>query len=79
MKEEETVAMMKDYQSFHQSHIFIKMEKPLFILLRMANSNQPHMEKLCFMVLIVDDYIRMSMPDINDEYYFTPVTALEEW
>ena len=54
------------------------MEKPLLILLRMADSNQPHMDKLRFMVLMADDHIRMSMPDINDEDYFLPVTELED-
>ena len=68
-KEEGTVAMIKDDQSFHQRHIFIKMAKPLLILLRMADSNQPHMDKLRFMVLMVDDHIRMSLPDINDKDY----------
>ena len=36
-KEEGTVAMIKYDQSFHQRHIFIKMENPLLILLRMAD------------------------------------------
>ena len=65
-KEEGTSTMIKDDQSFHQRHIFIKMAKPLLILLRMAASNQPHMDKLQFMVLMVDDHIRISMPEIND-------------
>ena len=43
------------------------MENPLLILLKMADSNYPHMDKIQFMVLMVDDHIRMSMPDINDE------------
>ena len=46
------------------------MAEPLLVLLRMFNSNQPHMDKLRFMVLMVDDHIRMSMPDLNDEDYF---------
>ena len=54
------------------------MAKPLFILLRMADSNHPHMDKLRFMVLIVDDHIIMSMPDLNNEDYFTSVTELED-
>ena len=57
--------MIKVDQYFHQSHIFIKTAKPLLVLLRMADSNQPHMEKLRFMVLMVDDHIRMSMSEIN--------------
>ena len=52
------------------------MANPLLILLRMADSNQPHMDKLSFMVLMVNDRIRMSMSELNDEYYFTPVTEL---
>ena len=59
--------MIKDDQSFHQMHIFIKMSKHLLIILRMANSNHPQMEKIRIMVLMVDDHIRMSMPEINDE------------
>ena len=35
------------------------------------------MDKLRFMVLMVDDHTRMSMPVPNYEYYFTPVTELE--
>ena len=54
------------------------MVKPLFILLRMADSNQPHMDKLRFMVPMVDDHIKMSIPELNDEYYFLPVTELED-
>ena len=68
--------MIKDDQPFHQRQIFIKIAKPLLILLRMANSNQPHMENLRFMVLMVDDIIRMSVPDLNDEDYFPPETEL---
>ena len=44
------------------------MEKPLLILLRMSDSNQTLMDKTRFMVLMVDDHIRMSIPEINYEY-----------
>ena len=54
------------------------MAKPLLIILRMANSNHPHMDNLRFMVLMVDDHIRMSMTDLNDEDYPPPVTELED-
>ena len=37
----------------------------------------PH-EKIRFTVIIVDDHIRMSMPEINDEDYFHPVTESED-
>ena len=77
-KEEGTVSTIKGDQSFHQRHIFIKMAKPLLILLRMADSNQPHMDKLWFMVLMVDDHIRMSMSELNDEDYFPPIIELED-
>ena len=72
-KEEGTVAMIIDNQSFHQRYIFIKMAKTLLIIMRMFKSNQPHMDKLLSMVLMVDDHIRMSMPDINDKDYLPPV------
>ena len=72
-KEEVTDVMIKYDQSFHKSYIFIKIAKPLLIILRMANSNHPHMDKLRFMVLMFDDHIRISMPKLNDEYYFPPV------
>ena len=75
--EEGTVAMIKYNQYFHQRHILIKMTKPLLNILRMADLNQPHIYKLRFMVFMVDDHISMSMPEINDEYYFLPVTELE--
>ena len=68
--------MIKDDQSFHQKHIFIKMTNPLLILLRMDDSNQPHMDKLRFMVLMVCDNIRMSMPELNGEDYLPPVSEL---
>ena len=54
------------------------MAKPLLILLRMANSNHPHVYKLHFMVLMVYYHIRMSMPELNYEDYFPPVTELED-
>ena len=54
------------------------MTKPIPILLRMANSNQPHMDKLRFMVLMVNDHISMSIPELNDEDYFPPVPELED-
>ena len=57
--------MIKGDQSFHQRHNFIKMAKPLLDLLKMTNSNQPNMDNLRFMVLMVDDNIRMSIPDLN--------------
>ena len=55
------------------------MAKPLLILLRMVYSNQPHMDKLRFMVLMVDDQIRMSMHDLNDEEYFPSIPELEDY
>ena len=68
--------MIKDDQSFHQIHIFIIMTNPLLIILRTDESNQPHIDKLRFMVLVVHYHVRMSIPDLNDEDYFTPVTEL---
>ena len=76
-KKEGTVTMIKDKKYFHQSRTIIKMSKPLLILLRMSDSNQPHMDKLRFMVLVFDDHIRMSMPELNNEDYFLPVKKLE--
>ena len=75
-KEEVTIEMMQYDQLLHHRHIFIKMKNPLLILLSMSGSNQTHMDQLRFMVLMVDYHIRMSMPDINDEDYFPPVTEL---
>ena len=53
------------------------MAKPLLILLKMANSNQPHMDNLRLLFLMVDDHIRISMPELNDEDYFPPVLKLD--
>ena len=36
------------------------------------------MDKLWFVVLIVDDHISMSMYEINYEDYFPPVTDLDD-
>ena len=55
------------------------MAEPLLIIMRMADSNQPHMDNLWFMVFMVDDHIRMSMSEINYEYYLPPVTELENY
>ena len=77
-KEKETSAMIKDNQSFHQRQILIKMENPLLVLLRMADSNQTHMDKLRFMVPMVEYHVRMSMSKLNDEDSFTLVTELED-
>ena len=66
-KEEGSVAMIKDNHFFHQMHIFVKTAKPLLVILRMTNSNHPHMDKLRLMVLMVDDPIRLSMPELNYE------------
>ena len=54
------------------------MANHLLILLMMADSNQTHMYKLQFMVLMVDDLIRMSMSELNYECYFTILTELED-
>ena len=70
--------MIKQDQPFHQRHILIKMAEPLLIIMRMADSNQPHMEKLQSMVLMVYDHIRMSMPEINYEDYLPPILQLED-
>ena len=35
------------------------------------------MDKLWFMFLMVDYHIRMSIPELNDEYYSPRVTELE--
>ena len=77
-KEEGTFSRIKFYQSFHQRHIFIKMETPLLILLRITDSKQPHRDKLRFMVLMANDHIRMSMSELNDKDYFLPVLELED-
>ena len=73
-KEEITVAMIQDDKLFHQRPFFIEMEKPLLILLRMDDSKNPHMDKIRFLVLMVDDHIRMSMSELNDKDYLPPVT-----
>ena len=73
VKEEGTVAIIKD-QSFHKKYIWLKIEKNILNIMRMANSNKPQMDKLQFMVLMVDDHIRMSMPELINEEYFPPVT-----
>ena len=70
--------MIKGDQSSYQKHIFIKMSRILLIILKMADSSQPHMYKLQSVVRMVDYHIRMSIPQINDEYYFSPVTELED-
>ena len=54
------------------------MSNTLLIILRMAESKQPHMDKLQFMVLIIDDHISMSMTDLNDENYSPPVIDLDD-
>ena len=46
--------------------------------MRMVDSNHTHMEKLWFVVIMVDDRIRMSMPELNYEDHFPPVTELED-
>ena len=71
--------MIKDDQPFYQRKIFIKKSKSLLILLRMADSNQPHRDNLRFMVLVVDDHIKMSMSEINDQNYLPPVIELEDY
>ena len=73
-KEEGTFEIIKDNQSVNKRHILIKMIKPLLILLSISDSNHPYMDKIQLMVLMVDDHIRMSMPDLNDKYYPPPVT-----
>ena len=54
------------------------MENPPLIILRMADSNQPRMDKLQFTVLMVDDYIRMYISELNDCDYFPTLTELED-
>ena len=78
--EEGNVEMIKDYQSFHQSNIFIKMANSTLILLRMSDSNYPHMDKLRFMLLMVNYHIRMYISELNDEDYPPPppITELED-
>ena len=71
--------MIKDDQYFHQRHIFIEVENTLLIILSMVDSNQPHMDNLRFMVLIIDDNISMSMPEINNEDHLTTLTDLEDY
>ena len=55
------------------------MAKPILILLRVADSNQPHTDKLRLMVLMVDYNIRISITELNDEEYFSPVTEFEDY
>ena len=70
--------MIKYDQQFYQWNILIKTAKPLLILLSMADSNQPHMDKLWFILIVFDDHIMMSMPELNNEGYFITVTELED-
>ena len=65
-KQQGTFAMIKDDKYFHQKNIWIKMAKPILVLLRIADSNHPHMDKLRIMVLMIDDNIRIFMLDLND-------------
>ena len=64
--EEGTVVIIKDDRSFHQMQILIKMTQPLLTLLRMSESNHPHIDTLRYMVNSVYDNIRMYMPELND-------------
>ena len=50
------------------------MSKPLIIILRMADSNQTRISKLGFIVLMVDDHIKISMNELNDGDYSPLVT-----
>ena len=54
------------------------MANHLLIILMMADSNHPQMENLGFMVLIVDDHIRMFMSNLNNKDYLPPVIELED-
>ena len=54
------------------------MENPKLFILRIVKSNQPHMEKLGFTVFMVDDRIRMSITELNNEDYLHPVPQLED-
>ena len=58
--------------------MLIKMAKRFLVIMSMAESNLPHMDKLRFMILMVDDQIRMYVPELNHEYYFPTVTELED-
>ena len=49
-----------------------------FIILNMADSKHPHMDKLQFIVLMVNYHISMSMPAINHEDYPPSLTELED-
>ena len=64
--------MNKEDKYFLKRHILIKMAKALLILLMMADSNQPHMDKIRFMVLIFDDHIIIYMSQLKDEDYCPP-------
>ena len=77
-KEEGTVAMKKRRSILSSKANLHKMEKPLLILMRMVDSNQPHMDKLRFMVLMVDYHIRMSTPKLENKNYFPPIPELED-
>ena len=68
--------MIKDDQLFHQRQIFIKIAKPILIIPIMADLNRPQMDNFQFMVLMFDDNIIMSMPDLNNGYYSPPVIDL---
>ena len=54
------------------------MARPLLILLSMADSKHHHLDKLRFMVLMVDYYVIMCTSEIKNEEYFLPVTSLED-
>ena len=54
------------------------MTKPILILLRISDSNQPNVYNLCFMILMVDYRISMYMPEINYGDYFPSVIESED-
>ena len=77
-KEEGTVAMIKDSHYFNQRQIIIIMEKLLLILMRMDESNHPHTENLWFMIPMVNDHIRMSLLELNNDDYLPPIPELDD-
>ena len=54
------------------------MANPLLIILSMAKSNHPHVDKIRFMLPMVDDHIRVSMLELDYEDCFPSVTDLED-
>ena len=69
-KLDNVVAMIEDAGSWDRRGIILTATFPLLRIIRFADSNQKHMDKVWFLVMKCEEHILAMVPKLNDPQFF---------